>query len=145
MIQLAGNIIIEEGKILLLYRKDEQHWEVPGGKVKEDESPTQTAVREAKEEIGINIELERPFYTGEFQHEDQIYEWNGYIASIKKGRPEIQDAVSGNETAYSSNSEKCCEDKFEELKWFSKEELEECKKLAPNIRMVESGILRLLE
>ena len=126
MIQLAGNIIIEEGKILLLYRKDEKHWEAPGGKVEENESPTQTAVREAKEEIGINIELERPFYTGEFQHEDQIYEWNGYISKIEEGRPEIQ------------------EDKFKELKWFSAEDLSECEELAPNIRMVESGILRLL-
>jgi ADP-ribose pyrophosphatase YjhB (NUDIX family) len=144
MIQLAGNVIIEDGKILLLYSKDEEHWEVPGGKVEENESPTHTAVREAKEEIGVNIELERPFYTGEFQHNDQIFEWNGYISSIKEGRPEIQDAVLGNETAYSSNSEKCCGDKFKELKWFSREELEKCEELAPNIRMVESGILRLL-
>lgn len=127
MKQLAGNVIIEEGKILLLYREDEKHWEVPGGKVEEDESPTQTAIREAEEEIGVKIELERPFYTGEFQHSDQIFEWNGYISSIEKRRPEIQ------------------EDKFEELKWFSREELEECEDLAPNIRMVENGILRLLE
>jgi len=127
MIQLAGNIIIEEGKILLLYREDEGHWEVPGGKVEENESPTQTALREAREEIGVEIELERPFYTGEFQHEDEIYEWNGYIASIKEGRPEIQ------------------EDKFGELKWFSREELEDCEKLAPNIRMIESGLKRLLD
>ena len=125
--KLAGNIIIEDEEILLLYRKDEKHWEVPGGKVEENESPTQTAVREVKEEIGVEIELERPFYTGEFQHGDEIYEWNGYMASIKEGRPEIQ------------------EDKFEELRWFSREELEECEELAPNIRMVENGILRLLK
>ncbi|MFO7793900.1 MAG: NUDIX hydrolase [Candidatus Nanohaloarchaea archaeon] len=126
MIQLAGNIIIEDSKILLLYKKNEEHWEVPGGKVEENESPTQTAVREAKEEIGVEIELERPFYTGEFQHNDEIFEWNGYISSIKEGRPEIQ------------------EDKFEKLKWFSRKELAECDNLAPNIRMVENGIIRLL-
>lgn len=124
--QLAGNIIIEDSKILLVYREDEEHWEVPGGKVEENESPTQTAVREAKEEIGVEVELERPFYTGEFQHKCEIFEWSSYIASIKDGRPEIQ------------------EDKFEELKWFSREELEECEELAPNIRMVESGLRRLL-
>ena len=126
MIQLAGNIIIEEGKILLLYRKDEKHWEVPGGKVEENESPTQTAVREAREEIGVEIELERPFYTGEFQHNDEIFEWNGYISSIKEGRPSLE------------------EEKFKELKWFSREELEKCGDLAPNVRMVKSGLLRLL-
>lgn len=57
MIQLAGNIIIEDGEILLLDRKDEDHWEIPGGKVEKDESPTQTAVRESEEEIGAEVEL----------------------------------------------------------------------------------------
>lgn len=127
MKRLAGNIIIEEGKILLLHRKDENHWEVPGGKVEEDESPTQAAIREAEEEIGVEIELERPFYTGEFQHNDQLFEWNSYISSIEDGRPEIRE-----------------EDKFDDMKWFSLEEFEACKDLAPNLRMVEHGLKRLL-
>ena len=126
MEQLAGNVIIEDGKILLLYRKDEGHWEVPGRKVEENESPTEAAVREAKEEIGLEVKLERPFYTGEFQHENQIFEWSGYISSID-GKPKIQ------------------EDKFEQLKWFSEKDLEECEELAPNIRMVESGLRRFLD
>lgn len=127
MIRLSGNIIIEDSKVLLLYREDIGHWEVPGGKVKENESATEAAVREAKEQIGVEIELESPFYSGEFQHKDKLYEWNGYIASIKNGRPEIQ------------------EEKFGKLKWFSNDELKECEKLAPNLRMVKSGISRLLK
>ena len=125
--KLAGNIIIKDSKLLLLYRPEKNHWEVPGGKVKEDESATKAAVREAREEINVEIELERPFYTGEFQHENEIFEWNGYIASIKEGRPEIM------------------EEKIEEMKWFSAEELSDCDSLAPNIRMVEKGIMRLLK
>ena len=125
--KLAGNIIIKDSKLLLLYRPEKNHWEVPGGKVKEDESATKAAVREAREEINVDVELERPFYTGEFQHENKIFEWNGYIASIKEGRPQIK------------------EEKFEELKWFSAEELSECNNLASNIRMVEKGIMRLLK
>ncbi len=124
--KLAGNIIIKDSKLLLLYRLEKNHWEVPGGKVKEDESATEAAVREAKEEIGVEAELERPFYTGEFQHENKIFEWNGYIASIKEGRPQIK------------------EEKFKEFKWFSREELSDCDKLAPNIRMVKSGLKRIL-
>ena len=124
--KLAGNIIIENSKLLLLYRPEKNHWEVPGGKVKEDESATEAAVREAREEINVEIELERPFYTGEFQHENEIFEWNGYIASIKEGRPQIK------------------EEKFEEFKWFSAEELSDCDSLAPNIRMVKSGLKRIL-
>lgn len=125
MIELAGNIIIEDSKVLLLYRKDEKHWEVPGGKVKENESATKAAVRETKEEIGVKTQLEKPFYSGEFQKENQLYLWHGYLAKIKEGEPELQ------------------EDKFEKLKWISKGQLDQIN-LAPNIEMIEPGLRRLL-
>ena len=51
VIELAGNLIVDDRQILLVYREDEEHWEVPGGKVESDESPTEAAVREAREEI----------------------------------------------------------------------------------------------
>jgi len=121
--ELAGNLIIQEGKILLLYRKDEEHWEVPGGKVKDDESPTQAAVRETKEEIGVEVELEKPFYTGEFQHNDEMYLWNGYVASMN-GDPKIQ------------------EEKFERMEWFAGSDLDELK-LAPNLEMILPALRKI--
>lgn len=122
--ELAGNLIIKDGKILLLYREDEEHWEVPGGKVKEDESPTEAAVREAEEEIGVEVKLEKPFYSGEFQHDDSIFLWHGYIADIRDGEPEIQ------------------EEKFRELEWFEGTELDGLD-LAPNLRMILPALRRL--
>lgn len=140
--EIAGNLIVRNGKILLLYRRDEEHWEVPGGKVKEDESPTEAAVREAKEEIGVEVELEKPFYTGEFQKDGEMYIWNSYVASIN-GEPEIQDAdCSCRESACSSNSEECCEDKFEKLEWFEGSELDEIE-LASNLEMVLPALRKL--
>ena len=123
MKELAGNLIVQDGKILLLYREDEEHWEVPGGKVEEDESPTEAAVREAEEEIGVEVELEKPFYTGEFQKDSEIFLWNGYIASMN-GEPEI------------------VEEKFSKLKWFEGSELEEID-LAPNLKMILPALSRL--
>lgn len=123
-IELAGNLIIEDGKILLLYREDKNHWEVPGGKVEEDESPTETAVREAKEEIDVDVELQKPFYSGEFQHDDEIFLWHGYIADIKNGETELN------------------EDKFEELRWFEGAELDEIE-LAPNLNMILPALRKL--
>jgi len=128
MIQLAGVLIVEKCKVLLLHKADKDHWKVPGGKIKDGESPTQAAVREAKEEIGVSVELEKPFYSGEFQHGENLFEWHGYLASINDGRPEIKEV-----------------EKFDELKWFSKEDLETCDDLAPNIRMIEHGLKRLLK
>lgn len=121
--ELAGNLIVRNEKILLLYRKDEKHWEVPGGKVEENESPTETAVREAKEEIGIKASLEKPFYSGEFQKDDKIFLWHCYQASIN-GEPELQ------------------EEKFEKLEWFKASELDDLD-LAPNIRMILPALRKI--
>ncbi len=126
MIELSGTIIIEDGKIILLYREDEGHWEVPGGKVEAEESPTEAAVRETKEEIGISVELRRPFYSGEFQHNEDLFLWHGYLAEITEGKPGLQ------------------EDKFTELKWIGSEELEKLD-LAPNLRMIEPSLRKILE
>lgn len=122
--ELSGNLIIEDGKILLLYREDEEHWEVPGGKVEEDESPTEAAIREAEEEIGVEVKLQKPFYSGEFQHGDQIFLWHGYIAEIASGEPSIQ------------------EDKFEKLEWFEGSELDDLE-LAPNLEMILPSLRRI--
>lgn len=125
MIELSGNILVRDGEIMLLHREDEDHWEVPGGKVEEEESPTSAAVREAREEIGVEVELEKPFFSGEFQHDGEIYLWHGYIAEIVDGEPELE------------------EDRFSELKWFSKDELEEAK-LAPNLEMILPALRNIL-
>ncbi|MBE2220192.1 MAG: NUDIX domain-containing protein [Anaerolineae bacterium] len=48
----------EEGKILLQKRaKDEEVWSLPGGIMELGESAAETAVREAKEETGLDIEV----------------------------------------------------------------------------------------
>ncbi|PSH02001.1 MAG: hypothetical protein BRC27_00125, partial [Nanohaloarchaea archaeon SW_10_44_10] len=113
-----------DGKILLLHRPDQNHWEVPGGKVEEDESPTETAVREAEEEIGVGINLRKPFYSGEFQHNNELFLWHCYIADIEDGEPEIKG------------------EKFDELKWFSGDELDDIN-LAPNLEMILPGLRKI--
>lgn len=118
MIELSGNLIIEDGKILLLYRDDEEHWEVPGGKFEPQESPTEAAKREAEEEIGVEIELEEPFYSGEFQHDGEVYLWHGYVSKIVSGSPEIKE-----------------KDKFSKLEWFAGDELDNLE-LTPNLEMI---------
>ncbi len=55
---LAVNVVvIHEGKILLTQREDFETWILPGGGVEEEESLAQAAIRETKEETGLNIEL----------------------------------------------------------------------------------------
>lgn len=126
MTELAGCLIIQEKRLMLLYREDEDWWEVPGGKVEKNESPTEAAVREAMEEIGVEVSLEKPFYTGEFQKDGELFMWHGYIAELVDGEPEA------------------VEDRFTELKWFTAEDLEE-KDIAPNLEMIQPALRKILE
>ena len=59
------DIIIEfEGGIVLIQRKNPPHgWALPGGFVDYSESLEEAAVREAKEETGLNVTLTRQFHT----------------------------------------------------------------------------------
>ena len=57
---LGVNIsIIQNGKILLTKREDFEVWCLPGGAVDEGETIAQAAIREAREEIGLEVELTR--------------------------------------------------------------------------------------
>ena len=47
-----------EGRILLLRRKDNDKWTMPGGTIDFGESLGQCAVREVREETGFDIEIE---------------------------------------------------------------------------------------
>jgi ADP-ribose pyrophosphatase YjhB (NUDIX family) len=58
MSSVAVNIaVMYEGKILLTQREDFETWVLPSGRVEEEESFAQAAIREAKEETGIDVEL----------------------------------------------------------------------------------------
>jgi ADP-ribose pyrophosphatase YjhB (NUDIX family) len=65
----AGVVIEEDGKILLVKRKFEPYkgdWCLPAGFMEYDESPEQCAIRETKEELGVDVELDGLFgvYSG---------------------------------------------------------------------------------
>lgn len=51
--------VIDDGKILLTKREDFEVWCLPGGGVEEGESLAEGAIREAKEETGLDVRLTR--------------------------------------------------------------------------------------
>jgi ADP-ribose pyrophosphatase YjhB (NUDIX family) len=60
MAGIAVNVaVIREGKILLTKRDDFETWILPSGGVEDGESVAQAAIREAKEETGLDVELTR--------------------------------------------------------------------------------------
>jgi len=91
----------EEGKILMVRQHHEERdiWMVPGGGIEEGENSIEAAVREAKEETGLDIEV-----TGVAWHIEEVSEERGQrfvnymIGQIKGGElalgrdPEFDDA-----------------------------------------------------
>lgn len=56
----VGAVIVQEGKLVLIKRgvdPEKGKWSIPGGGVEIGEPVRDTAVREAKEECGLDIEL----------------------------------------------------------------------------------------
>lgn len=61
-------IDFEDEEVLLMYNKKLNKWLQPGGHIEGFETPIETAIREAKEETGIDIEIIGPsFINGKFQ------------------------------------------------------------------------------
>ncbi|MDZ7314792.1 MAG: A/G-specific adenine glycosylase [candidate division KSB1 bacterium] len=64
-VNVAAGLVWKDGKLLIDRRREDDMlgglWEFPGGKIKENETPEQTVVREIKEELGIDVEVTEHF------------------------------------------------------------------------------------
>ncbi len=54
-VSVAGVVIDEDGRALVIQRRDNAHWEPPGGILERDETITDGLLREVKEETGLLV------------------------------------------------------------------------------------------
>lgn len=89
-----GLILNERNEILLGKRHDPRNrgmhgrWEFPGGKVEFGEHPAQTVVREVKEEVGIDVTVERLLNVYSWFHPDRPHIQVVLIAYIARALPD---------------------------------------------------------
>lgn len=89
------DVIIEKGEqvVLILRRNEPRQWALPGGFCDYGESLEEAAVREAREETNLEVELVEQFHTYSDPQRDprQHNITTVYIAKVKGGTPKAQD------------------------------------------------------
>jgi 8-oxo-dGTP pyrophosphatase MutT (NUDIX family) len=58
-VSVAATIVDDQGRVLVTQRRDNGHWEPPGGALEVDESVLDGLAREVREETGLHIEATR--------------------------------------------------------------------------------------
>lgn len=102
----------DEGRILLVKQSDSGRWATIGGAIEVDESPAEAAVREAREETGVEIELSRlidcvggPGFRIRYANGDEAaYVSIVYAARVAAGTP-IADGSEVLEIAWFSSND----------------------------------------
>jgi len=79
-------MIVRDGRILLTKRSvqetrapedDDKYWHLPGGTLDYGEHPEQTAIREAKEEVGLDVKVHK--LIGVTTRTKESHKWHGII------------------------------------------------------------------
>ena len=113
--------VVHDGKVLVIYHRKLNKWLPLGGHIELDEDPEIAALREAKEESGLDVELigERPPTTEagtraliapRFLDIHRISETHEHIGMIYWARPKTAEV-------------QCAEAEHHAIRWCSKDEL----------------------
>lgn len=117
-IVVAAAVVLNHNHEILLINGPKRGWEIPGGRVEKGESISSAAIRETKEETGIDIEIIK--FCGIFQNVK-----NSVCSNLFIGRPtsgELKTSNESHEIGYFS-----IEEALNKMTWSGfKEQIENC-------------------
>ena len=94
----CGCIIIKDKKVLLVYEKNRNFWGFPKGHMEDGETEIETALREVKEEVGLDVEIDKKRrYTLNYVINNEIDKTTVlYIAKAKNEKIIMQESEIEN-------------------------------------------------
>lgn len=84
-VSVAGIVVDDQDRVLVIQRRDNGHWEPPGGVLELDETPEEGAQREVREETGMEVDVER--LTGVYKNMPRGIVALVFRCSAKAGTP----------------------------------------------------------
>ena len=81
--------LIENNRIVAINYKshDNGYYDIPGGKIEENETPEETSIREFKEETGIDIIKQQFIGKALIEYPNRIFDFKIFIVDEYKGNP----------------------------------------------------------
>lgn len=137
--------IVYENKVLLRKHDKLKKWLSVGGHIEPNEDPIEAAIREVKEEVGLDIELDdrlKPSYEKDdtadlippyFLNRNKVNRVHEHITFVYFAKTNTYKIKQGMEKEQS-----------EECKWFTEEEIEQDKGIIPSIKFYALKALKVL-
>ena len=121
-INVVCAVIVNKGRIFACqrgYGEWKDWWEFPGGKIESGETPEEALQREIREELSIDISIDRRITTVDYDYPDFHLTMHCYLCHLKD---DIQPHLLEHEAA----------------RWLEKSELEEVKWLPADVEVIKA-------
>ena len=121
-INVVCAVIVNKGRIFACqrgYGEWKDWWEFPGGKIESGESPEDALLREIREELSIDLSIDRHLTTVEYDYPDFHLTMHCYLCHLKD---DIQPHLLEHEAS----------------RWLGKSELEEVKWLLADVEVIKA-------
>jgi len=94
IVRVVAAIIIRDNKVFATqrgYGEFKDGWEFPGGKIEVNETPQEALIREIKEELNVEIDVNELLHTVEYDYPKFHLSMDCFLCSITSGKMVLKE------------------------------------------------------